>query len=91
MSQGLRLGRKKVEDQVLRSDVPKVNKLLNFCARYVTGILLASHDVFKSLGIVFPKLAQGSLAGASQIKYRRRRRNTAVLKHKVHWNCMKLT
>ena len=91
MSQGLRLGRGKVEDHVLRSDVPKVNKILIFCARYVTGILLASHDVFKSLGIVFPKLAQGSLAGSRQIKYRRFTRNLAVLKHKIHWNCMKLT
>lgn len=91
MSQGLRSGREKVEDQVLRSDVPKVNKILIFCGRCVTGILLASHDVFKSLGIVFPKLAQGSLAGSRQIKYRRFTRNLAVLKHKIHWNCMKLT
>jgi len=54
---------------------------------------LSSHPTkfVKSLDTTLLEVAQGSPAGASQIKYRRRRRNTAVLKHKVHWNCMKLT
>ena len=55
--------------------------------------VLSSHPTkfVKSLDTTLPEVAQGSLAGSSQIKYRRRRRNTAVLKHKIHQKCMKLT